>query len=384
MFEFQAKTRILFGVDKVKQLGEEVNALAAQKVLIVTDKGIVDAGVLEKVTQPLTEAGIDFAVHDEIEANPTDLTIIKGTECVKDEKADLIVSIGGGSPIDAAKCIAVMAVNEGTVEQYCHGEDPWPAAPLPTIAIPTMAGTGAEVSSAAMVTIKGLKLAFYGPSILPQLALLDPILSLDLPPRFTALTGVDALTHAVEAYVCAGANPISDALAERAITLVAENLRQAYANGQDIEARSNMLLASAMAIMAACNAGGLGIIHSLGQSIGGYYDLPHALTINICIPVGLEYNAIALPKKHAKIAELLGTNTSGLSPVAAAKTVVTAHQELIADLGTTDTLQSVGVQKKDFPKLAEICMLDASTPVNPRTIDAKGFEALYQQAYSNQ
>jgi alcohol dehydrogenase len=187
----------------------------------------------------------------------------------------------------------------------------------------------------------------------------------------------------VEAYVCRRATPISDAIAERAIELVANNLRQAYANGGHVEARDNMLLASAMAIIAASNAGGLGIIHSLAQTLGGFYDLPHGLTIAVCFPYGLAYNAIAMPEKHAKMAQLLGANTAGVSTVAAAKSVVGAVRELLADLDIRDDLRSLGVQKEDFPKLAKICMLDGSTPVNPRTIDAKGFESLYRRAYED-
>jgi alcohol dehydrogenase class IV len=384
MFKFQAKTKVLFGPDVVKKVGAETVALDAQRVVVVTDKGIVNAGLLEKAIRPLEKAGVQVAVFDEVEPNPTGATILRGAQCLKDERAEAVVGLGGGSPMDAAKSMAVMAVNDGTVEEYCSGTDPWPVPPLPILAVPTTAGTGAEVSSAAMVNLpdKGLKAAMFGPSILPQVALVDPLLTLGLPPRLTALTGIDALCHAVEAYTCARANAISDAIAERAVELVANNLRQAYANGKNIEARSNMLLASTMAILAAINAGGLGIIHSLAQTIGGYYNLPHGLTIAVCYPIGLAYNVIAMPEKYAKVSRLLGTDISGMSPIAAAKSVVTAHRELIADLDITDDLRSLGVTKTDIPRLAELAMLDGSTPVNPRAINAKGFEMLYEQAFN--
>lgn len=383
MFKFQAQTKILFGSGVAGQLGSEVQALACSKVLIVTDRGIVRAGLLDKVTPSLRDAGVEFAVFDEVEPNPTDLTLVQGAQCLRDERAQAVVGLGGGSPLDAAKGIAVLATNEGEVESYIHGADPWPIPPLPILALPTTAGTGAEVSPAAMVNLpqKKIKAALFGPSILPRVALVDPLLTLGLPPRLTALTGLDALCHAVEAYTCAKANPISDAIAERAITLVANSLRQAYANGGNVQARSDMLLASTMAIMAAANAGGLGIIHSLAQTIGGYYNLPHGLTIAVCYPAGLAYNVIAMPDKYARISQLLGTDISGMTTVEAGKSVVAAHRDLIADLDVRDDLRSLGVQPQDFSRLAELAMLDGSTPVNPRTIDAAGFEALYRQLY---
>jgi alcohol dehydrogenase class IV len=383
MFKFQAKTKVLFGPEIVRQIGIEVAALKAEDVVIVTDKGIVRAGLLDHVTRLLEAANVGVTVFDEVEPNPTGATIMKGAQCVKDVQAPAVIGLGGGSPMDAAKSVAVMAMNDGTVEQYCSGADPWPVAPLPVLAIPTTAGTGAEVSSAAMVNLpdQGIKAAMFGPSILPKVALVDPLLTLGLPPRLTALTGIDALCHAVEAYTCARANPISDAIAERAIELVGNNLRQAFANGKNVEARGNMLLASTMAILAAINSGGLGIIHSLAQTIGGYYNLPHGLTIAVCYPIGLEYNTIAMPEKYARVSQLMGTNTSGMTLIEAAKSAVTAHKELIADLEVTDSLKSIGVRRDDIPRLAELAMLDGSTPVNPRTIDAKGFEYLYDQAF---
>jgi alcohol dehydrogenase class IV len=386
MFKFQAGTKLLFGVDTISQIGQEVQAHGGQKVLIVTDQGIVKAGILEKVTGPLADAKIEAAVFDEIEPNPTDAAIMAGAQRLNDEAAEVVIGLGGGSPLDAAKAIAVMATNDGRVTDYCGtGVDPWPNAPPPILAVPTTAGTGAEVSAAAMINIptQGRKMDMFGPSILPKVAIADPALTLGLPPRLTAHTGIDALSHAVEAYVCDRANPISDAIAERAITLVAENIRQAYANGRDLAARSNMLLASAMAVIAAANAGGLGVIHSLAQTLGGFYNLPHGLTIAVCFPYGLAFNVLAVPDKYAKVTRLLGVNTAGMSPIEMAKAVVPAMQALLADLDITDDLQTLGVKREDIPQLAEKAMLDGSTPPNPRPIDTAGFVKLYERAFNN-
>ncbi len=386
MFKFQAATKFIFGVDTISQLGQEVQAIGGQKVLIVTDKGIVNAGILDRVTQPLAEANIEVAVFDDIEPNPTDSAIKAGAKRLKAESADVVIGLGGGSPLDAAKSIAVMATNDGQVTDFCGvGADPWPNPPRPILAVPTTAGTGAEVSSAAMINIpaQGRKMDMFGSSILPKVAIADPTLTLGLPPRLTAHTGIDALSHAVEAYVCARANPISDVIAERAITLVAENIRQAYANGRDLAARGNMLLASAMAVIAASNAGGLGVIHSLAQTLGGFYNLPHGLTIAVCFPYGLAYNLLAVPDKYANVTRLLGVNTAGMSTLEAAKAVVPAMQALLIDLDITDDLQTLGIKQADIPELAEKAMLDGCTPPNPRPLDTVSFVKLYEQALNN-
>jgi alcohol dehydrogenase len=292
--------------------------------------------------------------------------------------------VGGGSPIDAAKAIAVMATNDGPLEDYCSaGADPWPHPPLPIIAVPTTAGTGAEVSAAAMINIPeaGRKLDMFGPTILPQLAIADANLTVGLPPRLTARTGIDALSHAVEAYVCLGANPVSDALAEGSIRLVADNIRRVYQDGSDVEARHNMLVASAMAVMAASGAGGLGVIHSLAQTLGGFYDLPHGLTIAVCFPYGLAYNLFTVPAKCATISRLLGTDTSGMTPEETVQSVIPAIRQLNADLNVTDTFETMNVHRDDIPQLAEYAMLDGSTPTNPRSLTVEDFVALFEGGF---
>ncbi|MFN2225607.1 MAG: iron-containing alcohol dehydrogenase family protein, partial [Anaerolineae bacterium] len=215
------------------------------------------------------------------------------------------------------------------------------------------------------------------PSIRPVTAILDPVLTVGLPPHLTASTGIDALSHALEAYVALYANPITDALAEQAIRLVAGNLRLAFADGENLEARGHMLLASAMAVMAA--GAGLGIIHSLAQTLGGFYDAPHGLSIAACFCLGMGYNLPAAPEKSARIAQLLGADVAGLSRSDAAEAAVLALQALLSELGITADLRTLGVRRADIPRLAELAMLDGCTPTNPRPIDEAGFAALYEQ-----
>lgn len=381
MFNFDSKTTVVFGQDAVQGLGTESAKLRAQKVLVVTDQGIVRAGLLEKVNRSLTAAGIEVRVFDEVEPNPKDKMILEGARAARDHQADLVVGLGGGSPMDAAKAIAIMSTNEGPIESYVEILDAWPNTPLPVICVPTTAGTGAEVSRAAMINLSDQKLkrALFGASIQPVVAVVDPLLTIGLPQRLTAYTGIDALSHAVEAYIATFANPISDVLAERAITLAADNLRAVYVNGDNLEARSNMLLASTLAVMA-CSSAGLGIVHSLAQTLGGYYDVPHGLSIAVCFPYGIAYNVSAEPEKCARISRLLGTDISGMSKEEAANSLVDALRRLLADLDVHDDLRSLGFREADLPELADICVQDGSTPTNPRPIDADGFADLFRLA----
>ncbi len=379
MFNFDSKTSVLFGQDTVRDLGAEAFELGAQNALVVTDKGIVQAGILEKVSESLTAAGINVAVFDEIDPNPGDKMILAGAQAARDQQADLIVGLGGGSPMDAAKGIAIMSTNDGPMDDYIEIKDAWPNPPPPVICVPTTAGTGAEVSLAAMINLtdKKRKRALFGASIQPALAVVDPCLTLGLPPHLTAQTGVDALCHAVEAYIAKFANPISDAIAEQAIKLAADNLRAAYTHGDNLEARSNMLMASTMAVIA-CSSAGLGVVHSLAQTLGGFYNVPHGLSIVVCFPYGIGYNVSAQPEKCASISRMLGTDTSGMSDEAAANSVVDALRTLNVELDIHDDLQSLGFQEADLQELAEISVEDGCTPTNLRPIDAEGFAGLFR------
>jgi alcohol dehydrogenase len=379
-FKFRAPTQALSGPDTVAQLPAELDVLGATKALVVTDQGLVAAGLLDKIASVLEQGNVAYEVFDGIEPNPRDTTILAGAEHAKQAAAGAIVALGGGSPIDAAKGIAVMAANDGPLEVYCGaGADPWPVPPAPIVAIPTTAGTGAEVSGAAMInlTAESRKADIFGQSIRPVTAILDPKLTVGLPPHLTASTGIDALSHALEAYVALYANPITDALAEKAIQLVAGNLRQAYVDGEDLEARGNMLLASAMAVMAA--GAGLGVIHSLAQTIGGFYDAPHGLSIAVCFAQGMEYNQPAAEPKFARIAQILGADVTGQRTEAAAKEAVPAFEALLRDLDITADMRALGVRQEDIPRLAELAMLDGCTPTNPRPIDEAGFRILLAQ-----
>ena len=381
LFTFQSRTKVIFGERAVERLGAEVRALGAGKVLVVTDRGILRAGLLARVERPLREAKIGVAVFDQVVPNPTATTVFGAAQAVRDEAADLIIGFGGGSPIDTAKAAAVMSVNEGTVEQYCAEDALWSVPPIPIVAVPTTAGTGSEVSATAMIsnTRQGTKMAMFGHSLLPAVAIVDPGLTLSLPPALTALTGVDALSHAVEAYTSNRANPIADALAFRAVELIVGGIRKAYADGHDMPARSDVMLGSTVAVLAAANAG-LGIIHSLAHALGGQYGMPHGQVVAIGFPHAVEYNAAAVPEKYARLARVLGRSAADLSTEGVSRAAAGAVIELLDDLDIDRGLRAWGVEREALPRLAQMAARDGCTRFNPRPIGVEGFVRLLESA----
>jgi len=376
MFSFSQKTKVIFGENVLSELPGELKRRRIDKLLLVSDPGIEEVGILGKVADTLNGAGAEFHVFSEIEPNPTDVTMARGAKVCNATGCDAVLGIGGGSPIDSAKVIAMLATNARPLQRYLgKGADAWDNSPLPILAIPTAAGTGAEVSPASMInlTAERRKDYIFGSTITPNAAICDPVLTVGLPPHLTATTGVDALTHAIETYVCNAANPVSDMFAVRAIELIANNIKVAYSDGTDIAARSAMLLASSLAII---GFAGLGCVHSVAQTIGGYYDLPHGLSVSVCLPTCSEHNISAAPKKYAHIARILGADTSGMSMSDAARSAITAFRQLLADLEITETLTSLGVSAVDVDRLAQLCMLDGSTPPNPRPMTEDSFREL--------
>ena len=272
-----------------------------------------------------------------------------------------------------------MCTNDRRLEQYSgQSANGWEIAALQKSAIPTAAGTGAEISRAAMIKLlaERRKVDIFGLSITPDAAICDPVLTVGLPPQLTATTGVDALTHAIESYVCNAANPVSDMFTVRAIELISNNIKLAFTDGNNLAARSAMLLASSLAII---GYAGLGCVHSVAQTIGGYYNLPHGLSVSVCLPTCSEYNISAAPQKYAHIARIFGVDTRGMKLSEAASSAITAFRQLLADLEVTDSLASLGVKAVDVDALAKRCMLDGSTPPNPRQLTEECFRELIRR-----
>ena len=274
----------LIGVGAAKAIPERIVYLNATKPLLVTDKGIVHTGILKQITDILDEAAMEYAIYDETVPNPTDLNVAAGVELYKKEECDSLISIGGGSSHDCCKGIGLVVSNGGKIHDY-EGVDKSTKAMPPYLAVNTTAGTASEITRFCIITdsARKVKMAIVDWRITPSVAINDPILMVGMPPALTAATGMDALTHAVEAYVSTGATPLTDACAEKAIKLVSENLRRAVANGSDIHAREGMCYAQYLAGMAFNNAS-LGHVHAMAHQLGGFYNLPHG-----------ECNAILLP-----------------------------------------------------------------------------------------
>jgi alcohol dehydrogenase len=379
--QFAVRTRIVSGANSAEKLtGKEVSGGGGKKALIVTDKGIVAAGLVEPVSDSLKAEGIESAVYDAVKPNPTVQVADEGYKQLLHAGCDTIVAIGGGSSIDAGKAIAVLATNGGKALDY-EGRDRFTKEPASVIAIPTTCGTGSEVTPGAVLSDekRRIKTVIAGALVRPKIAILDPTLLVTLPPAVTAATGLDALTHAMEAYLSRAGTPLTEALSLTAVELVGENLRVAVANN-DLEALMNMLMASTMAGMAFGNAR-LGVVHALTDILGGMYDIPHGLACAILLPHATRFNLIGAPSKFATLASALGRFVDGLTVMEAAEEAADAVVDLIADVGLTKTLKDIGVKKAEFAGVVEQAMKSPHIPVNPRRPTADDLVSILEQAY---
>ena len=379
---FLSPNRILFGIDAVKGVAAEVKQLGGRKVLIVTDPGVVEAGLVEAITAPLDSDGIPFSLYDHVEPEPPARVVEQCTQYLKDENCDLIIGVGGGSSLDVAKGASIMATNEGSLLSLC-GVDLVPKRGLPKILIPTTAGTGSEVTRVFVITdeASNLKKAAYSIYALSDVAIVDPMMTLSMPPKVTADTGIDALVHAIETYVSVTATPFSDILAIEAIALIAENITMAFAKGENVEARYNMSLAATISGLA-FSSGGLGAVHALSNPLGIEYHLPHGRTNAIMLSHVMAFNLIGNPTKFAQIAEAMGEEVEGLSPMEAAPLAVEAVKELLNQLKIPIQLRDYGIPEKDIPKLVEGGMKVSRLFVpNPRNLTQEDVDEVYRMAW---
>jgi len=381
-FSFSTAKKILFGAGVVEQLGKELKGIGAGKTAIITDEVIKKAGVLDKVTSVLQKSGCDYAIWDKVQAEPSVEVGEGAMQFIREGKYDSVIGVGGGSVMDTAKAAAVSITNPGTLREWCKKVFEKPLAPL--VLIPTTSGTGSEVSNAAVFATPEVKYVLYSARMYPDVALVDPELTRTVPARTTANTGIDALCHAIEAYVSLKANPITDALALEAISLVAENVRAAYAYGDNMEARSGMSLASLLAGLAFGNAGTV-IGHACGYAYvypATKFHFPHGYSIAITMPYVLEYNAIANLQKHAIIAETLGESTTALPLREAAFASAVAFKKLLADLDMPTCIKDVGVTKDMIPAIAKnVFKSTAHVARNPRKVTEEGMVRLFEEAY---
>jgi alcohol dehydrogenase class IV len=380
---FRTTPRILMGPGCSEQIGQEVKALRGEKVLIVTDPGIIKAGLLEQIKPALKKAEIALALFDRVESDPRIEIVDQALAQLKMEKCDTVIGLGGGSALDIAKLVAVMAVNPGHISDY-FGVDLLVQPGIPLICIPTTAGTGSEVTPIAILSdeTEHLKKGVVSSHLFPRLALLDPLFTLGVPPTVTAFTGMDALIHAIEAYTSVNANDLTDHLAFRAMELTAGNLLTAYARGDDVTARSKMLEGSLLAGMAFANAG-VTAVHAFAYPLGGeFHHIPHGLANSVMLPHVLRFNMLGNLPKFAEISLALGLSTEDLSDRQAAEEGLEAIEQLMVDLNLPLRLRDFDVPEAAIPGMAQgVLKVTRLLANNPRRITLEDAERIYKNAW---
>ncbi len=379
-YGFYIPTVSLMGVGSSKETGEQVKALGASKALLVTDKGISGMGMADQIKEQVEAAGVAVVIFDGAEPNPTDTNVEAGLKVYQSEKCDAIISLGGGSSHDCAKGIGMVATNGGAIRD-CEGLNKTSKPMPPFVAINTTAGTASEMTRFCIITNTStkVKMAIVDWRCTPNVAINDPVLMVGKPAALTAATGMDALTHAVEAYVSTIATPITDACAIKAIELVADYLRPVVANGDNLEARDKMAYAEYLAGMAFNNAS-LGYVHAMAHQLGGFYNLPHGVCNAILLPSVCEFNMIANPQRFADIAVAMGENIEGLSVVEAAAQGIAAIRTLSADIGIPAGLSALNVKEEDLATMAGNAQNDACMLTNPRKANLDQVVAIYKAA----
>lgn len=390
--EFQNPQKIIFGINAVDRVGEEVKQLG-ERVFVVSDENIEKAGILSKVLKSLEEKELDVTVYKIPIAEPTMDSARAIADTVRQKRYDVVVGVGGGSCLDSAKIAAIMATNLGDVWEYCakvKGDvKKFQNKSLPKILIPTTSGTGSEASNTLVIIEQKYKTWITDNKLLAEVAIVDPALTLTLPPRMTAGSGMDALSHVVEALMSAQANPLSDALSLEAVSLVFNSLRRAYHHPEDIEARRNMSLAATLGgwvIGFPWVAGPATIGHCISEAVGPKYNIPHGIACAIALPYAIEYNLPLLVDKLTFVARAMGEDIVGLTKREAAFKSIEATLKLMEDVDIPKSLREVGVPKEDLKSLAKYIinerqyLYDLST-FNPRRPTLENVEELLEKMW---
>lgn len=381
VFPFRMPEVFYAGAGALEKLGPEVKRFGS-RVIVMTDKVLVQAGVVDPVLARLKEAGVRFVVFDEVEPEPSTENCALAAQAVRASGARAIVAVGGGSALDVAKAGSILTTNRGLIADY-FGVGKVEKPGLPLIALPTTAGTGSEVTFNAIFTDKAqkLKVGVVSPYLMPRVAIVDPVLTLTCPPAITAATGIDALTHAIESFTAPKATPQTDLYALEAIRLIARSLRKAVWSGSNLEARTAMAYGSTFAGISLANAG-VGAVHALAYPVGGQFGISHGVSNSLLLPYVLEFNMVADTLKFARVAEAMGENVTGLSVREAAGRAVQAVRTLSLDVGIPQRLRDVSIPEDSLPVLAEAAMkVTRLLENNPRRVTLADALALYRSAY---
>lgn len=369
-FNYYMPVKIFFGEDRLKELGNLTKGLGKKALLVTGRKSMQKLGIADKVTKFLQNSSVEVTLYAKITPNPTVEVVDEGAKIAVKENCDIIIGLGGGSVLDSAKGIAVVASHGGSLWSYI-GEGKVTEKTLPIIAIPTTAGTGSEVTPYSVFTNKKnlRKDAISSPYTFPKVAIVDPALMESMPSGLTADTGFDALAHAVEAYLSLNANSFSDAFAMKAISLINDFLVKAIKNGEDMKARGNMALASTLAGMAIAQAGVVAG-HGFGMSIGGILDVPHGRTVGILLPYVMSYNLPEFPERLAQLGNCFNLPTSGDSMNDGRKVIETV-KKIMKEVNFPTQLRNIGVVRKDIPRIVEDCIDRSDMTNNPKKINSK-------------
>jgi alcohol dehydrogenase len=372
----------LIGPGAVKEVGIEIKKLKLSSLLVVTDKVLRSLGVVKKVTDVLDAEAINYVIFDDVKPNPTTQNVVDGLAVFEAAKCDGILSVGGGSPQDAAKAIGLLYTNGGDIVSY-EGIGKSKNKSVPIVAVNTTAGTASEVTINYVITdeVRKIKMVMVDPNCLVAVAVNDPELMVNKPAGLTAATGMDALTHAIEAYITKGSFRLSDTLALEAIKLIGESLEDAVKDGTNIEARSKMAWASYIAGLSFSNCG-LGIVHSMAHQLGSEYDLPHGVANAILLPFVEDFNSDVCPQKFKNIAVALGRNVKGLTLEEARVEAINALKEMAETL-SIPKLKDTGFNPADIEKLSAQAMADVCTGGNPREVTIDDIKAIYLNAYED-
>ncbi|MBP2664554.1 MAG: alcohol dehydrogenase [Firmicutes bacterium] len=369
----------ILGTGCMERIVAYIKPMMFRKALIVSDKILVDTGLIDKLLSLLTAEGIFYIIYKDVSPNPTVDQVNYGLKLLRDNGCDFLISFGGGSPHDCAKAIALLATNDGEIANY-EGLNQSKKRAAPLIAINTTAGTGSELTRFCVITDeeRHVKMTINDWHVTPIIAVSDAELMLGMPPGLTAATGMDALTHAIEAYVSTNASPVTDCKAVKAVELIAGSLCTAYNNGSDLKSREAMVFAEYLAGIAFNNAS-LGYVHALAHQLGGFYNLPHGLCNAILLPAVMKYNLPAAITKYADLARAAGINTTNQSSEASANQFIAQVQQLNKDLGLPARLSELrGFKPEDIPWLAENALKDVCCQTNPRQGSQQDIEDIYQ------
>ncbi len=381
-FTFAVPTQIVFKVGATDGIADEAKALGGTRALVVSEKGVVAAGIVDPIVDRLKNAGFEPAIYQGFGPNPKDFECFEGLRTALEHEADILIGVGGGSSMDMAKAIGTLQVNGGHPVDYAGiGLVKSPLPPL--IAVPTTSGTGSEVTFCYVVTDtkERVKVNCVSPFLAPKVALMDPLLTCSVPAGITAATGMDAFCHAFESYTCTLANPITEGMALYAMELIGRYLEPAVEDGNDLEARTKMQLASAIAGIAFTNSDCCGA-HCMGESIGGMVDMPHGVACAIFLPSVFEFNMSADPAKHARVGEVLGLELGGLTREEGAEKTLEHILNWERDLGIPYLRDIPGVDPQEFDHAAKGAMENLAAGSQPRATGQEDYERLFQEAYA--